>query len=145
MQEPRRAPPVANLVLVGRHEEEFTAGVQVCGVCRRAGVKNSDTNPGLFGKALARWLAQQLLARGFAEDFGWCVPVESKPHSLYVACASAEEQPNQWRVFAFTEGGLVARLFGKDQSAESVAKLFAALKEVLQNAPHVQGLREEAP
>ena len=112
--------------------------------------EDSHTNPGLFGKALAQWLAQQLRMRGFAvgqviaEDFGWCAPVESKPHSLYVVCASAEEAPNQWRVFAFAEGGLMARLLGKDRSAQSVARLFAALKEVLQGAPQVRGLHEEA-
>lgn len=111
--------------------------------------EDDHTNPGVFGKALAEWLAEQLRARGlgigevFAEDFGWCIPVESKPHRLYVACASAEEGPHHWRVFAFAEGGLVAQLLGKDQSIRSVALLFAALKEVLQRTPHVQGLREE--
>ncbi|WP_164963284.1 hypothetical protein [Rubrivivax sp. JA1026] len=111
--------------------------------------EDDHTNPGVFGKALAEWLAEQLRARGLgigeviAEDFGWCIPVESTPHRLYVACASGEEGPHHWRVFAFAEGGLVARLFGKDQSTRSVALLFAALKEVLQRTPHVRGLREE--
>ena len=113
--------------------------------------EDEHTNPGVFGKALASWLAEQLRARGMrvgeviAEDFGWCVPVESKPHSLYVACASADERPHHWRVFAFAEGGLVARLFGKDTSSQSMLALFATLKQVLEATPHVQGLREEAP
>jgi hypothetical protein len=111
--------------------------------------EDERTNPGIFGKALVSWLAEQLRTHGLhtreviAEDFGWCVPVESKPHSLYVACASADESPDHWRVFVFAEGGLVARLFRKDTSAQSVADLFATLKKVLQAAPHVQGLREE--
>ena len=112
--------------------------------------EDERTNPGVFGKALASWLSEQLRSHGvrtgevIAEDFGWCVPVESKPHSLYVACASADERPNHWRVFAFAEGGLVSRLFGKDTSAQSVAALFTTLRQVLQAAPHVRGLREEA-
>ena len=112
--------------------------------------EDEHTNPGIFGKALAQWLSEQLRATGIpvgeiiAEDFGWCVPVESKPHRLYVACASAEEEPNHWRVFAFAEAGFMARLLGKDQSGRSVASLFATLKHVLKNAPHVQGLRQEA-
>lgn len=111
--------------------------------------EDEHTNPGIYGKALAQWLAEQLRARGvlagdvIAEDFGWCVPVESKPHSLYVACASTEEKPNYWRVFAFAEGGAMARLFGKDKSAESLSTLFAAVKQILESAPVVQGLREE--
>ena len=46
--------------------------------------EDEETNPGIFGKALAQWLAEQLRVAGFAtgavmaEDFGWCVPVESK-------------------------------------------------------------------
>lgn len=112
--------------------------------------EDAHTNPGVCGKRLAEWLSQQLRGRGLgigevvAEDFGWCIPVESKPHRLYVACSNAEEEPNHWRVFAFAEGGLVARLFGKAQSSQSLALLFATLKEVLQSTPHVKVLREEA-
>lgn len=112
--------------------------------------EDEHTNPGIFGKALAQWLAEQLRARAvpagdvIAEDFGWCVPVESKPHSLYVACASTDDKQHHWRVFAFAEGGTMARLFGKDKSAESLSSLFAAVKQSLKAAPGVSGLREEA-
>lgn len=111
--------------------------------------EDEETNPGIFGKALAHWLATQLRTARvpagdvIAEDFGWCVPVESKPHSLYVACASGEVS-DQWRVFVFAEGGVVARLLGKDKSAESVASLFAAVRRCLESEPRVHGLREEA-
>ncbi len=111
--------------------------------------EDEDTNPGIYGKALAQWLAEQRRAAGvstgdvIAEDFGWCVPVESRHHSLYVACASAGEKPDQWQVFAFAEGGVLARLLGKDRSAESVASLFAAVRRALESAPGVRGLREE--
>jgi hypothetical protein len=112
--------------------------------------EDEDTNPGIYGRALAQWLAEQLRARGWpageviAEDFGWCVPVESKPHSLYVACASTEDKPNQWRVFAFAEGAVMARLFGKDKSAESLSSLFSSVKSILETNPDVHGLHEEA-
>jgi|SRR5437899_2021388 len=112
--------------------------------------EDRETNPGIYGKALAQWLAERLRAAGFApgpviaEDFGWCVPVQSKPHSLYVACASRGEKSGQWRVFGFAEGGLMARLLGKDRSAESLAVLFTALRQCLQSAPIIHGLREEA-
>jgi hypothetical protein len=112
--------------------------------------ENEHTNPSVYGRALAQWLAEQLRTRGvsagdvIAEDFGWCIPVESKPHSLYVACASTEDQKNRWRVFAFAEGGALARLFGKDKSAEALLSLFAAVRAVLEAAPAIQGLREEA-
>lgn len=111
--------------------------------------EDEATNPGIYGKALAEWLANELRAAGLpagaiiAEDFGWCVPVAIAPHQLYVACASTEEAPNQWRVFAFAEGGLAARLLGKDKSAESLASLFTAVRRSLESHPNVRGLREE--
>jgi hypothetical protein len=96
--------------------------------------EHEATNPGVFGKALAQCLAGELRARGLAagdviaEDFGWCVPVESKPHALYVACASADEQSDSWRVFTFAEGGLFRRVFGKDTRDEDVARVYGAVK-----------------
>jgi len=108
------------------------------------------TNPCIFGQSLALWLSQQLLSRGFGsgeiipEDFGWCVPLASNPHKLYVACSSVQEAANHWQVFVFAEGGLTSRLLGKDKSAESVAAAFIAVKELLQHSPQVRGLREEA-
>jgi len=112
--------------------------------------EDEETNPGIFGKALAQWLAEQLRAAGYpagdviAEDFGWCVPVESKPHSLYVACASTGERPNQWGVFAFAEGGAMARFLGSDKSAESLAHLFSAVRRCLESTPNIRALREGA-
>src|SRR5256885_11823095 len=82
--------------------------------------EDEETNPGIYGKALAQWLAEHLRAAGFpagnviAEDFGWCVPVESQPHSLYVACASTGEKADQWRGIVFVLCGGTARLPGSD-------------------------------
>ena len=112
--------------------------------------EDEETNPGIYGKALAHWLAEQLRAVGvparevIPEDFGWCVRVESRPHALYVACASTGEQPGQWRVFAFAEGGVIARFLGKDRSAGSVESLFATIRHCLESAAAIRALREEA-
>ena len=111
--------------------------------------EDAHTNPGVFGKVLAAWLSAQLQLSGLptgeliAEDFGWCIPVESKPHRLFVVCASNGDSSTAWRVFAFAEGGLLSRLIGKDQSAQSVASLFASVKQVLVSSPEVTALREE--
>ena len=111
--------------------------------------EDQETNPGIYGKALASWLAEQLRAAGFsvgaiiAEDFGWCIPVNSKPHALYVACAGTEEGRDQWRVFAFAEGGILSRLLGTDKSAESLATLFVAVRGCIESEPHTRALRQE--
>jgi hypothetical protein len=111
--------------------------------------EDEQANPGVVGKSLALWLAEQLRLAGvsagevIAEDFGWCIPVEPTSHSLYVACAGTGEEPDQWRVFAFAESRVIDRLRGKDKSAESLAALFAAVRRCIEAAPDIRGLREE--
>jgi len=98
--------------------------------------EDSETNPGVYGKSLARWLAGQLHAAGFpagavfAEDFGWCIPVGAKPHAVHVVCAGNGDVPDQWCVFVFTESGFMARLLGNDKSAASLAEVFGAVAAV---------------
>jgi hypothetical protein len=112
--------------------------------------EDDDTNPGIFGKVLANWLAEQLRSRGIAvgtviaEDFGWCVPIRNRSAKLYVACASTEECHNHWRVFVFAEGGLLARIAGKDKSAEAIAALYATIKRILEGSAGIRELRETA-
>ena len=111
--------------------------------------EDEATNPGVFGKALAEWLEGELRVRGLAtgaviaEDFGWCIPVASKPHALYVACVSADDRPDAWRVFTFADGGLIGRVFGKDTREEDVARVYSAVKTVLVARPDVREVSEE--
>ncbi|MEJ0040244.1 MAG: hypothetical protein WDO68_30160 [Gammaproteobacteria bacterium] len=106
------------------------------------------TNPGIYGKGLAHWLAERLRAAGvpagdvFAEDFGWCIPVQSAPHALFVVCASSSDGADDWRVFAFAEGGVVARLLGRDKSAEAVRDLYRVVKLSIEQAPGTRHVRE---
>src|SRR5262249_30561019 len=60
--------------------------------------EDKETNPGIYGKALAQWILQKLKARGYevdddlvAEDFGWLVMLRGYPFMLWVGCASVEE------------------------------------------------------
>jgi hypothetical protein len=111
--------------------------------------EDTETNPGIHGKSLAMWLSEELRKVGrpagsvFAEDFGWCVPIESSPHKLYVTCSSGGKA-NEWQVFAFAEGGFMARVLGRDKSAESVASLFTAVRRCIESVPDVRNLSEEA-
>jgi hypothetical protein len=110
--------------------------------------EDQETNPGIFGRALASWVSEQLTEAGFhpggviAEDFGWCVPVKSPPYSLYVVCASGE-LANHWQIFAFSEGALADRILRRDQSTELVAGLHSTLRHCLKSSPVVYDLREE--
>jgi hypothetical protein len=110
--------------------------------------EDGATNPGIYGKTLAGWISEQLRLAGLtpgkiiAEDFGWCVPVDSPPYSLYVACANDETADN-WRIFAFVEGGLLDRVLRKDQGAELLAPLYLTVRRCLESSSLVQSLHEE--
>jgi hypothetical protein len=111
--------------------------------------EDEATNPGIFGKALAHWLADELHQRGvpagevFAEDFGWCLSVGSKSDRLYIACASASARRGRWHVFVMQDDGWLAGLFGRRAMSDAVKELFSDVKELLQAASQVQDLHEE--
>ena len=110
--------------------------------------EDDATNPGIFGKTLAHWLAAQLREHGIPagdvipEDFGWCLGVGAKSERLYVACSSADGERARWRVFAFRDRGPLAGLFGRGAMTEPVTSLFATVKEILEASPQVQDLHE---
>jgi hypothetical protein len=107
--------------------------------------EDEETNPGIYGKSLAIWLASQLQVSEeavIAEDFGWCVPVKSSPHRLYVACSSEDDRKDRWRIFVFAEGGFVARLLGRDTRAADVESLFSRIKLILAAKPGISAVTE---
>lgn len=65
--------------------------------------EDRETNPGVYGKALARWLAEALAARGITahdvipEDFGWVVMVSRDPCLLWYGCGNVEGSTDTWR------------------------------------------------
>lgn len=96
--------------------------------------EDEETNPGIYGKSLATWLAARLGVADdevIAEDFGWCVPVKSPHYRLYIACSSEDDSRDRWRVFVFAEGGLFSRLLGRDTRTAEVTSVFARVKEIL--------------
>lgn len=107
--------------------------------------EDDETNPGIYGRALAGWVAAQLKVPEdeiIPEDFGWCVRAKSSPYRLYVACSSEDDSKTKWRVFVFAEGGLMSRLLGRDGRAEEIASLFSKLKSALSAHPGVGGMTE---
>jgi hypothetical protein len=110
--------------------------------------EDAQTNPGIYGKALAEWLGGQLRARGLsagaviAEDFGWCIPIEGLSQPVYVVCASGDAA-DAWQVFSFVEPGLFARLFGRDDGQTALQNVFGVLHESLTAAAEIRELREE--
>ncbi len=113
--------------------------------------EDAETNPGIFGRQLAAWLAEELRTHGYPdteevpEDWGWAVVCRSKPLSLFVGCSNMLEAIDDngparvpddkivWHAFAATDPPIFARLRGIDVDA-SVAALDTLLGERLRAA-----------
>lgn len=111
--------------------------------------EDRQTNPGLYGKALAHWLREQLTARGVTtegvipEDFGWLVMISHQPCLLWVGCCSEDDSHSQWRVFVAAEPSLLQRLFRKVDPRPRVAEIEQHLEAILHAHPGVQDLQWE--
>jgi hypothetical protein len=110
--------------------------------------EDRQTNPGIYGKALAAWVAQKLRARGVAvedeivaEDFGRVVVVQRTPFMLWVGCASVDDSPTEWQLQIAAELPLVARLFRRVDPAPAVATLREHLRAIVEEVPDVADIR----
>jgi hypothetical protein len=95
--------------------------------------EDEDTNPGIYGRTLGRWLAEQLTARGvatkevIAEDWGLCVVTQTRPVRVNIAVANVEGSSTRWQMFAFVERGL----FQLAQSPAELQRELATMREHL--------------
>ena len=112
--------------------------------------EEDQTNPGILGKALAEWLAEQLRAREISvdeivpEDFGWAVILTHRPFLLWVACGNVDNKEDRWLVYPVAERGLLQRLFKKIDTAPAIADLERHLDQIIHSIPDVsQVAREE--
>jgi len=93
--------------------------------------EDKETNPGIYGRALAQWLATQLPVFGWrvkgciAEDFGWLVGVEDSKFRLFVACANGHDGADSWQAFTFVEGGGLLGVFARSEKQQLADRLLA--------------------
>jgi hypothetical protein len=68
--------------------------------------EDQETNPGVFGCALADYVTSQICSRGesveeiIPEDFGSCIMLKQKPFRLWVGCGNRQERTDEWIAFA---------------------------------------------
>jgi hypothetical protein len=103
--------------------------------------EDDETNPGIYGRALAAWLATQLRGRGVtvedivAEDFGRCVIVRRSPFRLWIACASEDGSRTRWQMFIALEQGLLSRLFRRQDAQAELARLRLHFRAIVADVP----------
>jgi hypothetical protein len=123
--------------------------------------EDDEINPGIYGRQFAAWLKSQLEQRGqaieaiVAEDWGRCLVCSGSPFFLWVGCAnlsddverSPDDSPQKnreivWHCFATAEVPFWKRLFRRIGAAPAVAKLNAALREILKSEPRIEVVDE---
>lgn len=104
--------------------------------------EDSETNKGIYGKALAQWLASKLKENGekvvdvIAEDWGRCILLKEKPPT-FIGCANRWGETTEWGVFVEVKEGLLKGLFGGGSSGDEVRRLEALLEKILRGAEEV--------
>jgi len=106
--------------------------------------EDEQVNPGIYGKALAHWVADQLRARGvtvtdvFPEDWGWCVMVNGYPFSLWVGCGNEDGSKTRWHLFPASERGVFQRLFKTVDTGPAINELKNHIAEIVKLIPDVR-------
>lgn len=105
--------------------------------------EDAQTNPGIYGKALAQWLAGALSACGvavegvIAEDFGWVVMVARVPCRLWYGCGNVDGGPGEWTIFPVAEPSVMQRLFRRVDTVAEVGRLTAHLQALVPTIPQI--------
>lgn len=105
--------------------------------------EDEDINPGIYGKALAAWVADKLRERGVTveeiieEDFCRLVMLHRKPFMLWVGCANAEDSTTQWQLFLAAEVGIIGRLLQRIDPRPDFAKLVENIGTIVNQVPGV--------
>lgn len=118
--------------------------------------EDKNINPGVLGKALSEWIANQLnhskyeISEVLEEDFGYCLMVKRDPYWLWIGCAGFSDfqypenglsekvaarfplETIEWSVWVTTERGWLSRLFNKDNRDAEAKELEAMIVKKLE-------------
>ncbi len=124
--------------------------------------EDNESNPGIYGKELGRWLCAQLEAKGYdrvhliPEDWGWCVICSQENFFLWVGCGAVLEngedisniqlpdpQKIVWHLFPRAEIPFYnvyahfKRFIGKLHTEQELEKLRSNVEKILLEEPSI--------
>ena len=112
--------------------------------------EDAETNPGIYGRALAGWIAEHLNRNPatvevvVAEDFGRCVMIRTRPFKLWVTCSSLDGSRTRWQMFIALEQSLIARVLRRVDPEPDVDRLRTHLRAVVAEVPDARDVEWEA-
>ncbi|NJN37265.1 MAG: hypothetical protein HC794_09790 [Nitrospiraceae bacterium] len=113
--------------------------------------EDDDVNPGMLGRGIANWVEKELsntpfpISEVIAEDWGYCAIVRRQLYMLWVGCAGQTDVHHlerglspevvasipalsiEWTICVTTEGGVLNRLFERNDRNAEASKLDACL------------------
>lgn len=106
--------------------------------------EEEEMNPGLWGRRLAEYLAQRLAERGIAterfivEDWGCYLPVKNEGFRLALCCGHQDGDDDQFLVFTEPSTPRIKKLFRTIDATEPLARLIAAVRDILATDPDIR-------
>ena len=97
------------------------------------------TNPGIFGKECAYWLADELKKNGYTikeivpEDWGWCITLDGFDRYLYWIGCSGEYYDDKliWSCFVGVDELFFRNPFKKNNKQEVIQSIEQDVKKIL--------------
>ncbi len=107
--------------------------------------EEEKVNPMVWGKRLADFLYEGLVARGieidrpFAEDWGWCLRVRHKPFRLWMGCANYGD--DGFLCFIEPHKARIWRFFRRIDTQNELQVLHEAVDGILVEGQGIRGKR----
>lgn len=105
--------------------------------------EQEEINPGLWGRRLTEYLAQQLAAKGIEtdgmtiEDWGCYLPIRKEGSKLALCCGHQDGDDDQFLVFTDPATPRVKKFFRTVDLSEPLTRLLTALREILESDPEI--------
>jgi hypothetical protein len=99
--------------------------------------EQEQTNPGIWGKRLAEYLALNLAKHGIItgeiilEDWGCYLPIQNKGIRLALCCGHQDRDDDQFIIFTDPRSPEIRKLFRKIDATPQFTPLINALEKIL--------------
>jgi hypothetical protein len=109
--------------------------------------EEEEINPGLWGRRLAEYLREKLLAQNveagepFAEDWGYVVPLPNRPFKMWLGCGHQSGEDDSFLIFIEpSRPSIRVGVFKKIDTRQEVARIAEVVDAVLKGDPHIHNV-----